>query len=1209
MLRKMCQRSRCRLTGVLLALLLIVRGTPAHAVDGPVRVLDLGDDRWAVFFEAESFDQRDPDTADHFVVVEEASAFDGRAVQRTGTGGGRLAYTFDVPAGFGGGSAYFFARQTNPSNSSDYLLVAGDPGDPVIPDTAPYPTGDGATFGGSAFDNADDRVFEANVGSPPDNWAWGRVDRAEGHTKDLRAGQNTMYILHRQGDNSQVNDVYCWTNDETYVPDDRDYARLAGVCSARRAFSSNRYGPGDAVTVTLAAEGLASAATIVDTYPAGWTVSNDGGGSVDAGANTITFQLAMDGDVSYEVTAPAVCEVAPFSGKVSGCDTGPLGDDVTGDSSLRCFDIGSPPFLFDFDASGPTATDQVAEYFDILGVDGAWTIDPNAQNPENGSAALHTVSDGNALASYFSRALILAGLAFEDGEFAADITWDDAGGDANDNAGLYFRFSGNSDDPLGNEYYFLRIDAGEATSSLALHRVKAGQEEQVFARTDDPAIIVEGGTASVNILFDGPNITVTIGGAPVAGMNPLVDTDPLLGPGRVGVGQETNPAYFDNLRIRPNTFFDCDTEIAYFKGTGEPSPAADGSATAEWAQLGFDDGAWLRGQLPIGFGNLGLSTVLDDMPGNYSTLYMRIEFSVLPGDLPGGITFLRADWDDGFVAYLNGVEIVRTEGVEGMPPGFDGVSPSHGGSERPDPCLLLDDGHEDVEDFMVDTNLLAEGENVLGVQLFNSSLTSGDVTFLAKLFHETDVCNRDLACSYDVGDCTTTLTWRNKLTADVITIARDGETIAEITGDLETFTDPSPPTGECLYEVTATVGGSPCPTLTCSVVAGSVVRVVAEGDVWSFFRGKEEPSPGEDGSATTAWTEVDFDAAAWETGPSGFGYGDEDDMTVLDDMEQNYASVYIRKTVDVSTELLAAVADVIVVLTFDDSYVCYVNGVDVGRSGDDLEGNPPAFNAEPRDSFDGTRSFSVDPALIVAGTNVIAFQCHNRGIGSSDLTLIPEVFAVLGTPNEAPTAVIAVDPALEVVLPPEDGITQVTLDGSGSSDDGLGCGAVDLTYRWTKLSGPEGDNMITPEAPATIVTLIELGTYEYELAVSDGRAMGTAFVAVTVVPPTPPGIGKVPGDANGDGALNVSDVLYIASILFVDPSLALPCAGPPDTFDEGSNLAVLDFNGDAQVNISDIVANADWQFSGGPPHPLNMAEEGPGCALLAECGDADQCTP
>ena len=77
-----------------------------------------------------------------------------------------------------------------------------------------------------------------------------------------------------------------------------------------------------------------------------------------------------------------------------------------------------------------------------------------------------------------------------------------------------------------------------------------------------------------------------------------------------------------------------------------------------------------------------------------------------------------------------------------------------------------------------------------------------------------------------------------------------------------------------------------------------------------------------------AWRQVDFNDADWESGPSGFGYGDADDATVLDDMEDNYLTVYIRKTFSVSslTDALVQLA-----IDYDDGFVAYLNGTEVAR--------------------------------------------------------------------------------------------------------------------------------------------------------------------------------------------------------------------------------------------------------------------------------------
>jgi len=169
-----------------------------------------------IWFESEAFDERNPEGEQHYKVVDKDDAF-GKAMTRTGQSGGRISWTFDInKAGGKSGTWYFWAREINPSNQSDYLLVKGDPGDKEIPDAAPFPGGDGA----KPFDNGDDRIFEQNVGPA---WGWGLAGSPEGHTKELQDGENTMYIFHRQGNATVFWDVFVWADKGDYVPMDKDY--------------------------------------------------------------------------------------------------------------------------------------------------------------------------------------------------------------------------------------------------------------------------------------------------------------------------------------------------------------------------------------------------------------------------------------------------------------------------------------------------------------------------------------------------------------------------------------------------------------------------------------------------------------------------------------------------------------------------------------------------------------------------------------------------------------------------------------------------------------------------------------------------------------------------------------------------------------------------------------------------------------------------
>lgn len=110
----------------------------------------------------------------------------------------------------------------------------------------------------------------------------------------------------------------------------------------------------------------------------------------------------------------------------------------------------------------------------------------------------------------------------------------------------------------------------------------------------------------------------------------------------------------------------------WHKGTNAP---VVGWQTNLDATLG---GQWLTG--PGGFGysdsaaeTNNCRTILSDMLNNYRTLYMRREFTITNAIDPSARLRFTMDYDDGFVAYLDGVEVQRTANV----PGTVGVEPSN----------------------------------------------------------------------------------------------------------------------------------------------------------------------------------------------------------------------------------------------------------------------------------------------------------------------------------------------------------------------------------------------------------------------------------------------------------------------------------------------------------------------------------------------------
>lgn len=155
------------------------------------------------------------------------------------------------------------------------------------------------------------------------------------------------------------------------------------------------------------------------------------------------------------------------------------------------------------------------------------------------------------------------------------------------------------------------------------------------------------------------------------------------------------------------------------------------------------------------------------------------------------------------------------------------------------------------------------------------------------------------------------------------------------------------------------------------------------------------------------WHQPDFDDTNWKIGMSGFGYGDGDDTTVL---PSGTSSIYIRRSFEV--DQLSTISNLVLDIDYDDSFVAYINGVEVTRA--NISGQPPSYNATANTDHEavlyssGTleRFVIANPQLVlVEGENILAIQTHNVSRTSSDLTVIPFLSAEMSVPNPVWSAV------------------------------------------------------------------------------------------------------------------------------------------------------------------------------------------------------------
>jgi hypothetical protein len=87
----------------------------------------------------------------------------------------------------------------------------------------------------------------------------------------------------------------------------------------------------------------------------------------------------------------------------------------------------------------------------------------------------------------------------------------------------------------------------------------------------------------------------------------------------------------------------------------------------------------------------------------------------------------------------------------------------------------------------------------------------------------------------------------------------------------------------------------------------------------------------------------------------------------------------------------------------------------------------------------------------------------------------------------------------------------------------------------------------------------------------------------------------LPGDCNSDGDVDISDAICILSILFSNSGgLSLPCGD--STVRDAANIALMSWNGQSDLDLTDAISLLNWNFLGGVPHVLGTA-----CTPIASC--------
>ena len=172
--------------------------------------------------------------------------------------------------------------------------------------------------------------------------------------------------------------------------------------------------------------------------------------------------------------------------------------------------------------------------------------------------------------------------------------------------------------------------------------------------------------------------------------------------------------------------------------------------------------------------------------------------------------------------------------------------------------------------------------------------------------------------------------------------------------------------------------------------------IISQGDTWKYLVPTAEPA--------TNWRLNTFNDTNWLSGKSGFGYGDNDDATIVPAVK----SIFIRKKFTIDNA--AAISQMVLHMDYDDGFVAYLNGVEIARAQMVGKGALPRFDvfssglheAQMYQNLPPEKFVISNPASVLkTGENMLAIQIHNSDAASSDFTAIP--FLSVGTVEKPDT--------------------------------------------------------------------------------------------------------------------------------------------------------------------------------------------------------------
>jgi PKD repeat protein len=160
------------------------------------------------------------------------------------------------------------------------------------------------------------------------------------------------------------------------------------------------------------------------------------------------------------------------------------------------------------------------------------------------------------------------------------------------------------------------------------------------------------------------------------------------------------------------------------------SNGSDPGIGSAWTDAAFDDGPWSSGLYGVGYEAAppgAQALIRTTVPPATSSVYTRARFTITDLSSVRNL-FLGADYDDGYAAWINGVEVFRSPELPSGPLAWNTSASLHESSNGAAPAYGA------LHDISVaGLTALRVGDNVLAVGVWNSVLPSSDLVVVPRL--------------------------------------------------------------------------------------------------------------------------------------------------------------------------------------------------------------------------------------------------------------------------------------------------------------------------------------------------------------------------------------------------------------------------------------------------------------------------------------------